>query len=391
VNGRRTLVLRKGRERSVANRHPWVFSGAIESERGPADAAFADLVDSTGELVASGFYSQHSQIRLRAISFGVTATEETIVQRVAAAVSKRAPLLDEKTTAVRLIHAEGDLLSGLIVDRYGDHLVVEITSAGLERLREVIVGALQQSVAPKSILFLNDLPARKIERITLENASVGESPEETVIAEHGLNFVASLARGQKTGFFLDQRTNRFLARSLAKGARVLNLFSYSGGFGINAAAGGAALVEEVDVSEAAIDLARRNHELNGSACELRLIIADAFSHVRGLNRAGAQYDLVVCDPPAFARSRSEVERAARGYKDVNLYAMRLVRSGGLLMTFSCSGHMSADLFQKIVFSAALDSGKEASILKRLTASEDHPVSVYCPEGEYLKGLLLRIG
>ncbi|HEX2059124.1 MAG TPA: class I SAM-dependent methyltransferase, partial [Thermoanaerobaculia bacterium] len=203
--------------------------------------------------------------------------------------------------------------------------------------------------------------------------------------ESGLRFHVDPSEGQKTGFFLDQRENRRLARTLAGGKRVLNLFSYSGAFGVYAAAGGAASVTNVDVSAPAIDTARENHALNGSTAEL--VVADAFQYVR---QRREPVDLLICDPPAFAKSRGEVERAARGYKDVNLFAMRMVAPGGLMMTFSCSGHMSVDLFQKVIFAAALDAGRRVSFVRRLTAGPDHPVSLYCPEGEYLKGFLLEV-
>jgi 23S rRNA (cytosine1962-C5)-methyltransferase len=208
-----------------------------------------------------------------------------------------------------------------------------------------------------------------------------------MVLENGLRFRVDPPSGQKTGFFIDQRDNRALARSLAGGRRALNLFAYSGAFGVYAAAGGAAYVRNVDVSVPAIDAARKNHDLNVFKTEVDFTVADVFSFVR---QTRDRYGLVVCDPPAFAKSRGEVERAARGYKDVNLFALKLVEAGGLMMTFSCSGHMSLDLFQKVIFSAALDAGRRVSIIKRLGAGEDHPVSLYCPEGEYLKGFLLEV-
>ena len=208
-----------------------------------------------------------------------------------------------------------------------------------------------------------------------------------IILENDLRFHVDVPAGQKTGFFLDQRDNRALARANAAGRRVLNLFSYSGAFGVYAAAGGAAFVENVDVSAPAIEAARRNHDLNAFKNDVRFTVADVFSYVR---QTRERFGLVVCDPPAFAKSRGEVERAARGYKDVNLFAMKLVETGGLMMTFSCSGHMSLDLFQKVIFAAAHDAGRRISFIKRLTAGEDHPVSLFCPEGEYLKGFLLEV-
>jgi 23S rRNA (cytosine1962-C5)-methyltransferase len=208
---------------------------------------------------------------------------------------------------------------------------------------------------------------------------------KTTILESGLRFHVDPASGQKTGFFLDQRENRRLARTLSGGKSVLNLFSYTGAFGVYAAAGGATSVTNVDISAQAIDVARENHQLND--LEAQHTVADAFQYVRQHRET---YDLLICDPPAFAKSRGDVERAARGYKDVNLYAMRMVAAGGLMMTFSCSGHMSVDLFQKVIFAAALDAGRRVSFIRRLTAGPDHPVSLFCPEGEYLKGFLLEV-
>lgn len=375
---KRVLTLKRGKERVIANRHPWIFAGAIAKETGPEEAPFADLIDEDGARVASGFYSKRSQIRLRALAFGdEEVSEELIASRIRAAVARRSRIFDEKTNCARLINAEGDELSGLVVDRYDDLLVVEIANRGVEQLKPLIV----ETLRPQRVHFKNDLPARALEDLPTAEEEV--APVDVV--EGGLRFRVDAGTGQKTGFFLDQRDNRALARSLAAGRRVLNLFSYSGAFGVYAAAGGAASVENVDVSARAVDLARHNHALNG--LEATFTVADAFQFVR---QRREQFDLLICDPPAFAKSRGDVERAARGYKDINLHAMRMVAPGGHLMTFSCSGHMSLDLFQKVIFAAALDAGRRVSFVRRLTAGEDHPVSVYCPEGEYLKGFLLEV-
>jgi 23S rRNA (cytosine1962-C5)-methyltransferase len=402
----RTLTLKRGKERVVANRHPWIFAGAVQTERGPEDAPIGDLVDAEGTRIASGFYSRSSQIRLRALTFGAdTVTPELIAARLASAIARRRPIFDDTTNAARLVHAEGDELSSIVVDRYNDVLVVEIANRGAEHFKPLIVDTLQRELAPRAIFFKNDLPARKLEGLSTEDESVilsaakdlpprnGEGPSPSArlrmtqgtILESGLTFLVNPAEGQKTGFFLDQRENRRLARTLAGGRRVLNLFSYSGAFGVYAAAGGATSVTNVDVSAPAIEAARGNAQLNG--VEAEHVVADAFQYVR---QKHGPFDLLVCDPPAFAKSRNEVERAARGYKDVNLYAMRMIAPGGLMMTFSCSGHLSLDLFQKIIFAAALDAGRRVSIVRRLTAGPDHPVSIYCPEGEYLKGFLLEV-
>jgi len=385
---RRRLVLKRGRERAVANRHPWIFGGAIAEESGPDDAALADLVDGGGAHLASGLHSLHSQIRMRALTFGAEAlTPELLRARIAAAIARRRALFDEATNAARVVHAEGDELSGLVVDRYDDLVVVEIANEGLERLKPLVVAALQEELTPRLIYFKNDIAARKLEHLSLEPQTIGDGEAATTILENGLRFNVDVPAGQKTGFFLDQRDNRALARANARGRRVLNLFSYSGAFGVYAAAGGATFVENVDVSAPAVESARKNHDLNAFKNDVRFTVADVFSYVR---QTKERFGLVVCDPPAFAKSRGEVERAARGYKDVNLFALKLVEPGGLMMTFSCSGHMSLDLFQKVIFSAAHDAGRRVSFIKRLTAGEDHPVSLFCPEGEYLKGFLLEV-
>ncbi len=380
---RRSLVLKRGKERVVANRHPWIFAGAIHSERGPEDAPIGDLVDSDGKRLASGFYSRHSQIRLRALTFGdEELTPQLIATRIASAIARRRTIFDETTNAARVVHAEGDELSSLVVDRYDDLLVVEIANRGVEQLKPLIIETLQRELSPRAIYFKNDLSVRALEQLSTEDEG---SAGATRFLESGLTFLIDPSEGQKTGFFLDQRDNRRLTRTLAAGKRVLNLFSYTGAFGVYAAAGGAAAVTNVDVSARAIEQARENHALNGRNAEF--VVADAFQYVR---QQRERFDFIVCDPPAFAKSRGDVERAARGYKDINLYALKLVEPGGMLMTFSCSGHMSLDLFQKVIFAAALDAGRRVSIVKRLGAGADHPVSLYCPEGEYLKGFLLEV-
>lgn len=387
---RKRLTLKRGKERVLANRHPWIFAGAVSGESGPPDAAIGDLFDGSGARLASGFYSPRSEIRLRALTFGEEElTLELVLGRVEAAIARRQHFLDGRTNAVRLINAEGDELSGLVVDLYHDVVVAEIANAGIERIKDQILETIQRQVKPRLIYLSNDLPARRLEQLPTEPQSLGDGAPATRILENGLHFEVDPASGQKTGFFLDQRENRALAGSLSAGKRVLNLFSYTGAFGVYAAAIGAPFVDNVDSSEAAIQQARRNHDLNGVANQARFTVADAFGYVRQLSASGERFGLVVCDPPAFAKRRVEVDRAARGYKDINLYAMKLLEPHGLMMTFSCSGHMSLDLFQKVIFAAALDAGRRIAFVRRLTAGPDHPVSIYCPEGEYLKGFLLE--
>jgi len=304
---RRRLVLKRGRERAVANRHPWIFAGAVAAESGPDDAAIADLVDAAGAHLGSGFHSLHSQIRMRVLTFGAEElTPELLRARIAAAVARRRALFDEGTNAARVVHAEGDELSGLVVDRYDDVVVVEIANEGLERVKPLVVDALREELMPRLIYFKNDIAARKIERLSMEpevwedgaphpalratfsSASSALAPRSgervaegrvrgdatALILENGLRFHVDVAAGQKTGFFLDQRDNRALARAIARGRRVLNLFSYSGAFGVYAAAGGATFVENVDVSAPAIESARKNHDLNAFKTDVRFTVAD---------------------------------------------------------------------------------------------------------------------
>jgi len=391
LSNRKRLTLKRGKERVVTNRHPWIFAGAIGAEGGPAEAAIGDLFDVNGVRLASGFYSPRSEIRLRALTFGQDElTADLIAQRIDAAIARRRRLLGPNTNAIRMINADGDDLSGLVIDLYNDVVVAEIANAGIERLKPMILDTIRRALNPRLIYLSNDMPARRLEQLATEPEAIGEGTPATTILENGLRFEVDPASGQKTGFFLDQRENRTLAQSLAPGRRMLNLFSYTGAFGVYAAAGGATFVENVDGSDLAINQAKRNHDLNGSSTIARFTVADAFAHVRHQAASGERFGLIVCDPPAFAKRRVEVDRAARGYKDINLYAMRLLERDGFLLTFSCSGHLSLDLFQKIIFAAALDAGRRISFVRRLTAGADHPVSIYCPEGEYLKGFLLEV-
>ena len=391
LSNRKRLTLKRGKERVVTNRHPWIFAGAIGAEGGPPEAAIGDLFDVNGVRLASGFYSPRSEIRLRALTFGQDElTAELIAQRIDAAIARRRRLLGPNTNAIRMINADGDDLSGLVIDLYNDVVVAEIANAGIERLKPMILDTIRRALNPRLIYLSNDMPARRLEQLATEPEAIGEGTPATTILENGLRFEVDPASGQKTGFFLDQRENRTLAQSLAPGRRMLNLFSYTGAFGVYAAAGGATFVENVDGSDLAINQAERNHDLNGSSTIARFTVADAFAHVRHQAASGERFGLIVCDPPAFAKRRVEVDRAARGYKDINLYTMRLLERDGFLLTFSCSGHLSLDLFQKIIFAAALDAGRRISFVRRLTAGADHPVSIYCPEGEYLKGFLLEV-
>jgi 23S rRNA (cytosine1962-C5)-methyltransferase len=315
-----------------------------------------------------------------------------VAGRIADAIALRGRVVPPETDGYRVVNAEGDRLPGLVVDRYADVLVVQATTEGTERARELWLPPLLAALGPSAVLQKNDLPSRAGEGLpTSDELLEGERvPERARFREHGLRFVAELGAGQKTGFFLDQRENRALVRSFAEGRSVLNLFSYSGAFGVAALAGGAARVTHVDASKDALALAKENHDANGQdASRVSFEAGDVFEDLRARAAAGERWDVVITDPPAFAKRTSDVDRACRGYKDVNRLALSLLSPGGLLLACSCSGPVDAALFQKVLFAAALDAGVPARILEKRGAGPDHPVSIECPEGEYLKAFLLQ--
>ena len=387
------LILKPGREKSLARRHPWVFSGAVDRVEGaPEPGATVAVRAATGGFLAWAAFSPQSQIRARAWSFDEAESigPEFFRARIDGAVSRRAGL-ERDTDALRLVHGEADGLPGVVCDRYAGRVVLQLSSAGAERWRDEIVAAVCAASGCREAYERSDLEVRSLEGLTPRTGALRGAPDGMVtIAEHGLHYRVDVAHGQKTGFYLDQRANRRTIGALAAGRDVLNAFCYSGGFSLAALAGGAASVLSIDSSAAALELARENLVLNGldAACaEWRE--ADVFQCLRELRNAGRAFGLVVLDPPKFAPTAAHAERAARAYKDVNLLALKLLRPGGLLATFSCSGGVSADLFQKIVAGAAADAGADAELVERFHADRDHPVLMSFPEGEYLKGLLLR--
>jgi 23S rRNA (cytosine1962-C5)-methyltransferase len=388
------LLLRPGREKSLVRRHPWVFSGAIDRIEGDPGAGETVAVRATdGSFLAWAAYSPHSQIRARAWTFdeGESIGDEFFHARVRTAVERRAPIA-AVTDAMRLVHGEADGLPGVVCDRYADLAVVQLSSAGAERWRDTIADAVIAAARCSAVYERSDLEVRELEGLPARAGALrGVPPEVVTIAEHGLRYRVDAVHGQKTGFYLDQRANRASLRTLAAGRHVLNAFCYTGGFSVAALAGGAASVLSVDSSGAALEIARANLALNGlDAARAEWREADVFQSLRELRNAGRAFDLVVLDPPKFAPTAAHAERAARAYKDINLLAFKLLRPGGLLMTFSCSGGVSADLFQKIVAGAALDADAEAQVVARLGASADHPVALNFPEGDYLKGLICRV-
>lgn len=384
------IRLKKGREASVDRRHPWLFSGAVASAEGDGSDGLAEVVDSAGRVRAHGSYSPGSQIVARLWTFdGRLPGPELLVERFQAARRLRDVVLPPGTTGFRAINSEGDLCPGILLDVYGDVAVLDLLTEGTEKWEGDVTAAVRSVFEPPQLVIRRTGAERDRGPARSKIQDPKSRVELVPFFENGLHFFADVGAGQKTGFFLDQRDNRRRLAALAPGRTVLNLFSYSGGFSVAALAAGASRAVDVDSSEAALELARENRRANGLPVSGEdFARADVFDDVRRRAAAGEQWDVVVCDPPGFAKKRGDVAAAARGYKDVNRLAMTLVRPGGILLTCSCSGHVDPDLFQKIVFSAALDAGASFSILARQGAGADHPVSLECPEGEYLKGLWL---
>ncbi len=392
------LILKPGKERSAMRRHPWIFEGSVDALKGRTRAGdTVDVFAHDGRPLGRAAFSPHSQIRARLWSFDI---EETIdhaffKRRVAAAVAARTALPELRgQEGLRLIHGESDGLPGVIADRYGETVVVQLNSAGAEKWRDAIAAALLQATGCKRIFERSDSDVRGLEGLQARTGFLhGEASEGgVVIEEHGLRLEVDIAGGHKTGFYLDQRENRRLVRELSAGRSVLNCFCYTGGFSLQALAGGATQVLSIDSSGPALEAARRNLALNPQlpADRAGWRDADVFEELRALKKAGARFDLIVLDPPKFAPSAAHAGRAARAYKDINLLGFRLLNPGGLLMTYSCSGGIGLELFQKIVAGAAADAGADARILRRLGAAADHPAALAFPEGEYLKGLLCQV-
>ena len=389
-----TVWIRRGRDKPVRQRHPWIFSGAVAHAEAAADGEIVAVRDSKDRFLARGYWNSRSQIQLRILSWVDEAIDDAWLRRMLArAIDLRA--LPPGETACRLINAENDYLPGLIVDRYGDWLVLQALTRYIDSRKQTIAALLVDLTGVSNIYERSDVEARQREGLASARGVLrGQAPPDSLeITQGGTRFLVDLERGHKTGFYLDQRDNRLLLRQLAADcepdARLLNLFSYTGGFAI--AAGGGLRAVNVDSAYAALELAEANTALNGiDPSRAEFIQADAFDYLRHCVASSETFDFVVLDPPKFAAHKGQVQRAARGYKDLNLNAFRLVKPGGYLMTFSCSGAINRDLFQKIVFGALTDSGRQAQIVGTLGASADHPVALTFPEGQYLKGLLLRV-
>ncbi len=409
------IVIKRGREKPIRQQHPWIFSGAIDEVKGnPTPGDIVTVVDGSGHFLARGYWNPKSQIQVRILSWQDEPIDEAWWRRMLRRAVDRRQYFDnliESNTLLpgcRLVNAENDYIPGLIVDKYAYWIVVQALTLAIDQ-RKIMIGEILAEILEnpvhhykvKGIFERSDVDVRGKEGLKpVVGTLLGEEPpQEMPIPEGSLQtFLVDVRKGHKTGMYLDQRDNRFLLGQLLDqhnrtDRRVLNLFSYTGGFGLHAMHGRASSIINVDSSAEALQTAERMFQINDrgdEAVQAEFIQADVFEFLRDQAAEGQQYDVVICDPPKFAHNAGQVEKAARGYKDINLNAFKCVKEGGYLMTFSCSGAISADLFQKIVFGALADSGRQAQILKHLGPGDDHPVALTFPEGAYLKGLLLRV-
>ena len=387
--------LKPDKQKSLRQHHPWVFSGALASVPSHlAAGTTVEIITAEQEWLARGAYSPQSQIAVRVWSFNPdeAVDEAFFYYRLQQAVARRQRLMQAATTtAWRLVNAEADGLPGLIVDQYGAYLVLQCLSAGIERWKTVIVEQLQQLLPVQGIYERSDGEVRHKEGlIPCKGLLAGEVPEQVTIQEHGLQFRVDIHNGHKTGFYLDQRDNRQQLATYTAQAEVLNCFAYTGGFGLAALQGGAAHLTNLELSQPALDLLTENLHLNPLAAVVENHRVDVFAQLRQYRNEQRQFDVIILDPPKFADSRNQLTKALRGYKDINWLAFRLLRPGGILFTFSCSGLLEPALFQKIVADAALDAKREAQIIQRLGQPADHPIALNFPEGHYLKGLVCQV-
>lgn len=375
-----SVKLKPGREKAAYHRHPWIFSGAIASSPSHLSGEIYPVFSAKGEQLGSAYFNSHSQLTGRFVAFGDEKPETAIQRNVIEAIERRH--FGPETTAYRLINGEGDFLPGLIVDRYHDITVIQISTLGMEKLKPLLLPLLPGRVYEKSLL-----PSRKEERLSpFEGWLRGEGSTKVEVLEEGLRFNIDVKEGQKTGFFLDQRENRKVIRSLSRNKKVLNLFSYTGGFTLAALAGGALEAHSVDISTKACQMAQENIKLNGFK-EQRVITADVFEFLR---HEQIPYDLVILDPPAFAKKQKDVVQACRGYKDINRLAIKNMPRNSLLLTCSCSHYVEEALFQKVLFQAAIEANRNVQIVGKHSLASDHPINIFHPEGNYLKSFLLAV-
>jgi 23S rRNA (cytosine1962-C5)-methyltransferase len=392
------IVIKPNREKPIRNQHPWIFSGAIDEVKGnPNPGDIVTVVDKSEKFLACGYWNPKSQIQVRILTWKDEEIDDEGWRRMLkrAIAARGNYLYSIRSIACRLINAENDFIPGLIVDKYADWLVLQALTLGIDQRKQLLAKFLMELLEPQGIYERSDVDVRSKEGLRQETGllSGAESPE-LVEVDEGRKILVDIRHGHKTGYYLDQRNNRgelyhLLQVSGIKQPRILNLFSYTGGFGLFT--GKTGYVINVDSSRDALELAEKNFQLNDfDIVDTEFIQADGFDYLHDIVEQGEQFDIVVCDPPKFAHNAQQVERAARGYKDLNLNCFKIIKSGGYLMTFSCSGAVSADLFQKIVFGALADSRRQAQILRHLGPGDDHPVALTFPEGAYLKGLLLRV-
>ena len=391
------LVLAKGREKSLLRRHPWVFSGAVSRMEGKARLGETiDIVDAQGKWLARGAFSPESQIRARVWTFDKNELIDTafFTRRLQQAQQWRDWLAQrDGLDSYRLIAGESDGLPGVTIDRFGDFLVLQLLSAGAEYQRAALISALQALYPQCSIYDRSDVAVRKKEGLELaQGPVVGELPPELLpIEENGMKLYVDIKAGHKTGYYLDQRDSRLATRRYVADKRVLNCFSYTGGFAVSALMGNCRQVVSVDTSQEALDVAKKNVELNQlDLSKAEFVRDDVFKLLRKYRDQGETFDVIVMDPPKFVENKSQLQGACRGYKDINMLAIQLLNPGGVLMTFSCSGLMTTDLFQKIIADAAIDAGRDVQFIEQFRQAADHPVIATYPEGLYLKGFACRV-
>lgn len=392
-----TVVLKPGREKALNRRHPWIFSGAVNAVDGnPESGSTVDIRSARGDLLARGAWSPQSQMRVRVWSFDpdeVIDADFFSRKLERAASSRRLLQIPSRTTAWRVVNAESDGLPGLIVDKYAQTLVVQFLTAGIDYWKSTIVKELEILFPDHSIYERSDAEVRAKEGLqSRDGLLAGPGVDSPVkMREGNSEYLVDIKAGHKTGFYLDQRENRQVVSEYCEEKRVLNCFSYSGGFAVPALLKGAAMVVNVESSSDALQLAQKNFELNDIAADrYELVEANVFGELRKYRKEGRTFDVVILDPPKFIEGRSQLKSGSRGYKDINLLACQLLEPGGILATFSCSGQLDRDLFQKIVADAALDAGRETQIISWLSQAPDHPVALNFPEGFYLKGMICRI-
>ncbi|MEA9390690.1 23S rRNA (cytosine(1962)-C(5))-methyltransferase RlmI [Acerihabitans sp. TG2] len=391
------LFLAKGREKSLLRRHPWIFSGAVQRIEGkPQSGETIDILDDKGKWLARAAYSPTSQIRARVWSFQPDEVIDVdfFTHRLATAQRFRDLLAArDGLDAYRLIAGESDGLPGITIDRYGNIMVLQLLSAGAEYHRATLTLALQLGYPECAIYDRSDVSVRKKEGLELTSGViVGPPPPELLsIHEHGMAIQVDIAQGHKTGFYLDQRDSRLAARKYASGRRVLNCFCYTGAFSVSVLLGGCSQVISVDTSQHVLDIAKSNIELNHlDLSQAGFVREDVFQLLRTYREQGERFDMIILDPPKFVENKNQLASACRGYKDINMLAMQLLAPEGILLTFSCSGLMPTDLFQKIIADAGLDAHREVQFIEQFRQAADHPVMAPYPEGLYLKGFACRV-